>query len=87
MASGAFTSEGTRSEEESVEKVVETRVYNSARSDETIALTRASVRSRISAGVKRWGDGKCDGPAVGCRAALGVSGLMPPLTDYVVHGQ
>jgi hypothetical protein len=50
-------------------------------SEETIALTRASVRSRISAGVNRWGDGKCDGPAVGCRAASGVLGLMPPFSD------
>ena len=50
-------------------------------SKETIALTRASVRSRISAGVKRWVVGKCDGPAVGCRAASGVSGLIPPLAD------
>jgi hypothetical protein len=52
-----------------------------ATSEETIALTRASVRSRISAGVNRWGDGKCDGPAVGCRDASGVSGLMPPFAD------
>jgi hypothetical protein len=50
-------------------------------SKETIALTGASVRSRISAGVKRWGDGNCDGPAVGSRAASGASGLMPPLAD------
>ena len=52
-----------------------------ATSEETIALTRALVRSRISAGVNRWGDGKCDGPAEGCRDASGVSGLMPPFAD------
>jgi hypothetical protein len=62
-------------------KEVEMSSYNVVISEETIALTRASVRSRISAGVKRWGEGKCDGPAVGCRAASGVSGLMPPLAD------
>lgn len=60
-------------------KEVEKSLYSVVTSEETIALTRAFVLSRISAGVRRWGDGKCDGPAVGCEAASGVSGLMPPL--------
>lgn len=50
-------------------------------SDETMALTKASVRSRTSAGVKRWDERKQDDPAIGCRAASGVSGLMPPFSD------
>ena len=54
-ASGAFTSDGTLSEEEPVEDA-ERRVYNVVTSDKMMALTRDSVRSQTSAGVKRWGE-------------------------------
>jgi len=51
-------------------------------SDEAMALTRAFVRSRTSAGVKGCGERKLDEPATaGVRVASGVFGLMDPFSD------
>ena len=49
-------------------------------SDETTAETSASVRSRTFALGDKTAEFE-EGPAGGCGAASGVSGLMPPFSD------